>query len=88
MIQDFGVYQTEGSDPEKSVFFQSRPISDYYTKEEMREIYLKIMEEEALSEEELDFAMGNAEFVFSVRSGGTISMSARNHMAIKKSWEE
>ena len=46
------------------------------------------MDEEELSEEELDFAMGNSEFVFSVRSGGTISMSARNHMAIKKSWEE
>ena len=88
MIRDFGAYQTDEGDPEKSVFFQSRPISDYYTKEEIRQIYLKIMDEEELSEEELDFAMGNSEFVFSVRSGGTISMSARNHMAIKKSWEE
>ncbi len=86
MIADYGAYQVD-SDPEKSVFFKSRPLSDYYTKDEVRETYLKIIEEEALTEEILDQLMGSSEFEFNVRFGGTISMSARNYVAMKTSRE-
>ena len=87
MIADYGAYQTE-SDPEKSVFFRSRPLSDYYTRDEIRETYLKITPEEALTEELLDQLMESCEFEFGVRFGGTISMSARNYVAMKVSREK
>ncbi|MBR6321711.1 MAG: hypothetical protein IKR59_02470 [Lachnospiraceae bacterium] len=87
MIKDFGPYQVEG-DPEKSVFFQSRQLADYYTEEEVREIYLNIMEEEALTEDLMKQLMESCEFTFSVRSGGTIGMSARNYLAMKQSVQE
>ena len=44
-------------------------------------------QEEALTEEILDQLMGSSEFEFNVRFGGTISMSARNYVAMKTSRE-
>ena len=83
MIRDFGIYRMDG-DPEMSVFFQSRPLGDYYTKEELREIYLNVLSEEELTDERMDQLMDSSEFVFGVRSGGTLSLSARTYVTMKR----
>lgn len=87
MIEKFGPYQIEG-DPEKSVFFQSRKLSDYYTEKEIRENYMKIVQEKELTDENVKELLESSEFVYSVRSGGTIGMSARTHLAMKNSMTE